>query len=124
VDGYDSGCVYLAIENGVAAAKILHSNENIHNISNEQVRIAFDGDAVLFSEESELVYKNHGLDAFIEHEKENKNNPLEMGPFADGARESRIPGRKRCTTRLCRQRILTGTLPETGSPQGYCGKSG
>ena len=33
-------------------------------------------------------------------------------------------GEKRCTTRLCRQRILTGTLPETGSPQGYCGKSG
>ena len=46
------------------------------------------------------------------------------GPSADGARESRIPGRKRCTTRLCRQRILTGTLPETGSPQGYCGKPG
>ena len=74
--------VLNAIENGVAAAKILHSNENIHNISNEQVRIAFDGDAVLFSEESELVYKNHGLEAFIEHEKENRNNPLEMGPFA------------------------------------------
>ncbi|MGJ0298990.1 5'-nucleotidase [Aliarcobacter cryaerophilus] len=78
----DDNDVLNAIENGVAAAKILHSNENIHNISNEQVRIAFDGDAVLFSEESELVYKNHGLDAFIEHEKLNKDNPLEMGPFA------------------------------------------
>ena len=78
----DDNDVLNAIENGVAAAKILHSNENIHNISNEQVRIAFDGDAVLFSEESELVYKNNGLDAFIEHEKENRNNPLEMGPFA------------------------------------------
>ena len=78
----DDNDVLNAIENGVAAAKILHSNENIHNISNEQVRIAFDGDAVLFSEESELVYKNNGLEAFIEHEKENRNNPLEMGPFA------------------------------------------
>ena len=78
----DDNDVLNAIENGVASAKILHSNENIHNISNEQVRIAFDGDAVLFSEESELVYKNHGLEAFIEHEKENRNNPLEMGPFA------------------------------------------
>ena len=78
----DDNDVLNAIENGVAAAKILHSNENIHNISNEQVRIAFDGDAVLFSEESELVYKNNGLDAFIEHEKLNKDNPLEMGPFA------------------------------------------
>ena len=70
----DEEDVLNAIENGVAAAKILHSNENIHNISNEQVRIAFDGDAVLFSEESELVYKNNGLDAFIEHEKLNKEN--------------------------------------------------
>ena len=78
----DDNDVLNAIENGVAAAKILHSNENINNISNNQVRIAFDGDAVLFSEESELVYKNHGLEAFIEHEKENRNNPLEMGPFA------------------------------------------
>ena len=78
----DDNDVLNAIENGVAAAKILHSNENINNISNEQVRIAFDGDAVLFSEESELVYKNNGLDAFIEHEKLNKDNPLEMGPFA------------------------------------------
>lgn len=56
------------------------SNENIHNSLNNQVRIAFDGDAVLFSEESELIYKNNGLDAFIEHEKLNKDNPLEMGP--------------------------------------------
>ena len=78
----DDNDVLNAIGNGVAAAKILHSNENIHNISNEQVRIAFDGDAVLFSEESELIYKNNGLDAFIEHEKLNKDNPLEMGPFA------------------------------------------
>ncbi len=30
----------------------------------------------------ELIYKNNGLDAFIEHEKLNKDNPLEMGPFA------------------------------------------
>ena len=78
----DDNDVLNAIENGVAAAKILPSNENIHNSSNNQVRIAFDGDAVLFSEESELVYKNNGLDAFVEHEQINKDNPLEMGPFA------------------------------------------
>ena len=78
----DDNDVLNAIENGVAAAKILPYNENIHNSSNNQVRIAFDGDAVLFSEESELIYKNNGLDAFIEHEKLNKDNPLEMGPFA------------------------------------------
>lgn len=79
----DERDVTNAIENGVAAAKILPSSENeIHNSMGDQVRIAFDGDAVLFSEESELIYKEQGLEAFLEHEKENVNNPLKQGPFA------------------------------------------
>jgi 5'-nucleotidase len=78
----DDEDVINAIENGTAAAKILPSNTQVHNSLGDQVRIAFDGDAVLFSEESELVYKNHGLKAFIEHEKKNKDNPMKKGPFA------------------------------------------
>jgi 5'-nucleotidase len=74
--------VINAIKSGVAAAKILPSHESVHNSLGDQVRIAFDGDAVLFSEESELVYKEHGLEAFIEHEKNNMHNPMEQGPFA------------------------------------------
>ncbi|MBU1215753.1 5'-nucleotidase [bacterium] len=71
-----------AIKNGVAAAKILPSDQSVHNSRGDQVRIAFDGDAVLFSEESELIYKEHGLEAFIAHEQHNRDNPLEQGPFA------------------------------------------
>lgn len=71
-----------AIKSGVAAAKILPSQESVHHSLGDQVRIAFDGDAVLFSEESELVYKEHGLEAFIEHEKNNRHNPMEQGTFA------------------------------------------
>jgi 5'-nucleotidase len=78
-DDYD---VINAIKNGVAAAKILPSHQDIHNSLGDQVRIAFDGDAVLFSEESELIYKEHGLEAFIKHEKENRDNPMKKGPFA------------------------------------------
>ena len=78
----DDADVISAIKNGVAAAKILPSHKEVHNSKGEQVRIAFDGDAVLFSEESELIYKQHGLEAFIEHEKQNRNNPLSQGPFA------------------------------------------
>ena len=74
--------VINAIKRGVAAAKILPSHESVNNSLGDQVRIVFDGDAVLFSEESELVYKTHGLEAFIEHEKNNMHNPLEQGPFA------------------------------------------
>ena len=71
-----------ALQNGIAAAKILPSTQDVHNSLGDQVRIAFDGDAVLFNEESELIYKKHGLDAFIKHEQENRNNPLSQGPFA------------------------------------------
>ena len=75
--------VINAIQNGVAAAKILPSHQDVHNSLGDQVRIAFDGDAVLFSEESELVYKEYGLDAFTEHEQKNVNTPLKKGPFAN-----------------------------------------
>ena len=74
--------VVNAIASGVAAAKILPSSKDVNNTQNEQVRIAFDGDAVLFSEESELIYKQHGIEAFVEHEKANKDNPMTYGPFA------------------------------------------
>ncbi|SDZ53483.1 5'-nucleotidase [Jannaschia faecimaris] len=43
--------------------------------------IAFDGDAVVFSEESDLIYKNDGLKAFFEHEQINAKNPMNAGPF-------------------------------------------
>jgi 5'-nucleotidase len=78
----DEQDVINAIKNGVAAAKILPSHQDIHNSLGDQVRIAFDGDAVLFSEESELIYQQHGIEAFVKHEKENRDNPMKKGPFA------------------------------------------
>ncbi len=78
----DDTDVANAISGGVAAAKILPTNTDISQSRGDQLRIAFDGDAVLFSEDSELVYKEKGLDAFITHEIENRNNPLKKGPFA------------------------------------------
>lgn len=47
-----------------------------------QIRIAFDGDAVLFSDESERIYQTQGLDAFEAHERANARKPLPEGPFA------------------------------------------
>ena len=48
----------------------------------DQIRIAFDGDAVIFSDEAEKVYQEQGLTAFAEHERLNAQNPLPEGPFA------------------------------------------
>lgn len=78
----DEKDVANAIQNGVAAAKIMTTKTDVSHSSDERLKIAFDGDAVLFDEESELIYQTKGLDAFIEHEIENRDNPLQKGPFA------------------------------------------
>lgn len=48
----------------------------------DQVRIAFDGDAVLFSDESELVYKTEGMRAFHAREDAQQDIPMTEGPYA------------------------------------------
>ena len=75
-DGVD---VRQALESGVAAATILPSEKSV--TPNEKLKIAFDGDAVLFSDDSEKIFKNKGLAAFTENEKQAANEPLSGGPF-------------------------------------------
>ncbi len=69
-----------AVNSGVAAATIL-PHTPITSEENNLVKIAFDGDAVIFGDESEKVYQEGGLEAFIAHERENAKNPLSKGPF-------------------------------------------
>ncbi len=73
----DHDDVTKALEAGYAAATILKSNPNTN--PNNQVRIAFDGDAVLFSDESERIFQEHGLDAFQENERISAKTPLNEG---------------------------------------------
>lgn len=76
--------VKQAVDNGVAAGMILTGRSQCsQNREIEQIRIAFDGDAVLFSAESERVFKQQGLDAFIAHETSHADMPLPKGPFAN-----------------------------------------
>ena len=75
----DGADVRQALESGVAAATILPSEKSV--TANEKLKIAFDGDAVLFSYDSEKIFKNEGLEAFTENEKEAANEPLSGGPF-------------------------------------------
>ncbi len=72
--------VRTALQNHCAAATI-YPLMNTMNETDDILRIAFDGDAVLFSDESERIYKEQGLDAFIQHEKETSKTPLNAGPF-------------------------------------------
>ena len=66
--------VQLAIDSGCAAA-ILYAPPKEIDMS-KQIRIAFDADAVIFSEEAEHIYKTRGLAAFLEHEKGIAPDPL------------------------------------------------
>jgi 5'-nucleotidase len=80
----DENDVQEAINANIAAGIICsHDNLPINPDENiPQIRIAFDGDAVIFSDESEKIYQEKGLNAFAEYEKENANKPLPEGPFA------------------------------------------
>ncbi len=71
--------VAAALAAGVAAATILPSHAPRR--ASDQLRIAFDGDAVLFGEESELISEQGGLEAFHRHETERAREPLSGGPF-------------------------------------------
>ena len=73
--------VQEAIDHGVAAA-VLYAPPDEYAPQSDQIRIAFDGDAVLFSDESERVYKSGGLDAFVAHEQAKRDENLPEGPFA------------------------------------------
>ena len=68
-----------ALEHGIAAATIIASNNSSDD--SEQLRFAFDGDAVIFSDEAERIYKHEGLQAFSESEKASAKTPLMGGPF-------------------------------------------
>jgi len=74
--------VQAAVESNVAAGLIYDGPSRNRADPLKQIRIAFDGDAVLFSKESEMIYQQQGLEAFIEHEKANVQKPLPEGPFA------------------------------------------
>lgn len=76
----DGSDVRQALQLGIAAATILPSKTS--NISTDgTLKFAFDGDAVLFSDEAEKIYKTAGLDEFARSEKQAANQPLSGGPF-------------------------------------------
>lgn len=80
----DVSDVQAAAMAGTAAAKLGSPPADLRDAAKDgEVRIAFDGDAVLFSAESDLVYKTQGLVGFLRHEVENAMKPMDAGPFGD-----------------------------------------
>lgn len=73
--------VQAAADAGVPAALVYARPEGF-DPHGDQIRIAFDADAVVFSEDSERIYREQGLEAFAEHERAHAREPLPEGPFA------------------------------------------
>ncbi len=73
--------VRSALEAGVPAARVYPHAARASDAHPNEVRIAFDGDAVLFSDEAEQVFQRDGLDAFQTHERDHSATPLAAGPF-------------------------------------------
>lgn len=73
--------VRQALCSGCAAATILPSKQKAAKAHDAELRIAFDGDAVLFSDESERIFQQYGLKAFAQNETTNAALPMNTGPF-------------------------------------------
>ncbi len=73
--------VRAALAAGFPAAQVYPQSVRAGQAHPQEVRIAFDGDAVLFSDEAERVYQRDGLPAFTRHEARKAALPLPPGPF-------------------------------------------
>ena len=78
----DESDVQIVIDSKACAAATIYAPPEKFDSKDSRVKIAFDADAVLFSDESELRYKQEGMDAFHKYESEHENDPLKEGPFA------------------------------------------
>lgn len=74
--------VQSVIDSKKAAAAYIYEPPTEFKPNDNRVKIAFDADAVLFSDESEHRYKTEGMEAFHKYEKEHEDDPLKEGPFA------------------------------------------
>lgn len=78
----DESDVQKIIDTANCATALIYDPPENFEPETERVKFAFDADAVVFSEESEIIYKTKGMEAFHKHEKEKEDVPLNDGPFA------------------------------------------
>ncbi|WP_282055964.1 5'-nucleotidase [Maribacter luteus] len=78
----DDKDVQAVIDSKACAAATIYAPPESFDEKDNRVKIAFDADAVIFSDESELRNKTEGLDAFHKYESEHEEDPLNEGPFA------------------------------------------
>lgn len=78
----DESDVQKIIDTANCSTALIYDPPENFEPETDRVKFAFDADAVVFSEESEQIYKGEGIEAFHKHEKENEDVPMSDGPFA------------------------------------------
>lgn len=78
----DQKDVQTVIDSKECAAALIYEPPKLFSSLDARVKIAFDADAVLFSDDSEFRYKTEGMDSFHQYEKEHEDEALDEGPFA------------------------------------------
>lgn len=78
----DDKDVQTVIDSKACAAATIYAPPESFDEKDNRVKIAFDADAVIFSDESELRNKTEGLEAFHQYESAHEEDPLNEGPFA------------------------------------------
>lgn len=108
--------VQKVIDSANCATALIYAPPADYKPETERVKFAFDADAVVFSEESELIYKSKDLAAFHKHEEENEDVPLNDGPFAELLRKlSKIQAHLPTTIELTPLRIAIVTARNASS---------
>jgi 5'-nucleotidase len=92
----DEDDVRAASAAGIAAARLGPVPTQAEAASQDEVHFALDGDAVLFSEESECVFRQHGLEIFERHERSNAQVPMVPGPLGGAFLKKLIQIRRLC----------------------------
>ena len=81
----EAGDVVRALDSDIAAATLLAARRGAEqpprDDADDMLKIAFDGDAVLFSDQADRVFHERGLDAFARAEANAADEPLDGGPF-------------------------------------------
>ena len=75
--------VRAAVQTGTAAARLCPPPQSTREEPDDEVRLALDGDAVVFSDASDRVYREHQLEGFLAHERAHAEIPMEPGPFGN-----------------------------------------
>ena len=92
----DDADVRAALAAGTAAARLGPVPAQAEAASHDEVHFALDGDSVVFSAESECIFREHGLETFERHERSNAQIPMAAGPFGGAFLQKLIQIRRLC----------------------------